>query len=205
MIMGKMDVHHSSENKKWETPDAFFGAMDALFHFDLDTCSTAETAKVKKFISPEQDTFTTEWEGKSCWMNPEYGDSESPCKANCEKKKCVKRGHHISEYVPGIKDFLIRAIGQAKAVKGRTVVVLLPARVDTEWFQHVFQNAELILFLRGRLTFKAGNSTDPAPFPSAIAVFGKRPGDEVFEALSEWGNVIDPKDGGIILYTGAKR
>lgn len=203
--MGNMDIHHSSDNRNWETPDGFYRAMDALFHFDLDTCATKETAKFKRFISPEQDTFKTEWKGMACYMNPCYGKSEQPCKAGCEKKGCKKRGHHISEYVPGIEDFLDRAIEQAKKVEGRTVVVLLPARIDTEWFQNVFTCAELILFIRGRLTFKAGECTDPAPFPSAVAVFGTRPSDDVFESLAEWGNVIDPKEGGILLYNGGRR
>jgi len=204
-MTGKMDVHHSSDNRNWETPDGFFKFIDGLFHFDLDVCATPETAKVKRFISPEQDMFKTEWEGKSCYMNPCYGDSEAPCKPNCSKKKCVKRGHHNDEYIPGICDFVLRAIDQANAVKGRTVVCLIPARVDTEWFQHVFSEGELILFVRGRLTFKSGDSKDPAPFPSAVVVFGKRPADSVFEELSSLGNVIDPKEGGIIVYTGGKR
>lgn len=204
-MAGKMDVHHSSDNRNWETPDEFFAFLDGLFRFDLDVCATAETAKVKRFISPEQDTFKTEWKGKSCYMNPCYGDSEAPCKANCTKKKCVKRGHHNAEFIPGIREFIERAVEQAQSVEGRTVVCLLPARIDTEWFQLVFRNAELILFIRGRLTFKSGDSKDPAPFPSAVAVFGKRPEDSVFEELSSLGNVIDPKEGGVIIYSGGKK
>ena len=49
----------------------------------------------------------------------------------------------------------VRKAAESKAL----VVMLLPARTDTAWFQ----------FIRGRLKFGDGNS--PAPFPSMIVVF----------------------------------
>ena len=52
--------------------------------------------------------------------------------------------------------------------KGATVVCLVPSRTDTAWW-HDYAMEGSITFLRGRLKF--GESTNSAPFPSAIVVF----------------------------------
>ena len=87
-----------------------------------------------------------------------------------------------------------RWIEKAKnsAKDGTTVVCLLPARTDTKWFQLVWE-AKYIVFVHGRLKF--GKATTPAPFPSAIAVFGDEedlPPDRELTFLAEHGTVVRP-------------
>jgi hypothetical protein len=69
---------------------------------------------------------------------------------------------------PEIERWVAKA-ERAAEEQGTTLVCLLPARVDAEWWWEHCVGAE-IRFLRGRLRF--GNR--PAPFPSAIVVFGRR-------------------------------
>lgn len=72
-----------------------------------------------------------------------------------------------------------RQIGKwvEKAAKSRaTVVMLLPARTDTKWFHDYCLPYGEIEFLRGRLKF--GGCENSAPFPSMVAVFGKRKGGD---------------------------
>ncbi len=53
--------------------------------------------------------------------------------------------------------------------KGKTVVLLIPARTDTAaWHDYIMLSSD-IRFIRGRLKF--GGSKNPAPFPSAVVVF----------------------------------
>ncbi len=53
------------------------------------------------------------------------------------------------------------------------LIMLVPARPDTRWFQHeTLPYATGLCFWRGRLTF---SGSDPAPFPSLIIYFGQRP------------------------------
>jgi phage N-6-adenine-methyltransferase len=64
----------------------------------------------------------------------------------------------------------------AKAYEeSQTVVCLVPARVDTAWFQDlcIGVGAE-IRFIRGRLKF--GNATNSAPFPSAVVIYKAKVG-----------------------------
>ena len=49
------------------------------------------------------------------------------------------------------------------------VVMLIPARTDTKYWQDYVMKASEIHFVRGRLKF--GDSVNPAPFPSAVIVF----------------------------------
>lgn len=68
-----------------------------------------------------------------------------------------------------------REIGQwvqkayESAQAGATVVCLLPARTDTQWWHRYVLKASEVRFIAGRLKF--GGSTSSAPFPSAVVVF----------------------------------
>lgn len=57
--------------------------------------------------------------------------------------------------------------------KGTTVVMLLPCRPDVSWFHDYILGKAEIRFVRGRLKF--GGSSNSAPFPSMVVVFGKAP------------------------------
>ena len=56
-----------------------------------------------------------------------------------------------------------------EAGKGKRVVLLIPSRTDTRWWQNDIMKAKEIRFIKGRLKF--GGSKTSAPFPSAIAIF----------------------------------
>jgi phage N-6-adenine-methyltransferase len=134
-----VSVHFSSATDMWATPMSFFKEWDAKFKFETDVCANENNAKCEKFYSPEQNGLLQDWTG-SCWMNPPYG-----------------RG--IGEWIKKAHD---------SAVRGATVVCLLPARTDTRWWHDYCVKGE-ITFIRGRLKF--GDATNPAPFPSAVVVF----------------------------------
>lgn len=133
------NVMFSSKTCEWETPIEFFKKLDAKYHFTLDVCATKENAKCEKFFTREDDALTREWNGV-CWMNPPYGR---------EIGKWVKKAFET-------------------ALRGGTVVCLLPARTDTSWWHDYCMKGE-ITFVRGRLKF--GGCSNSAPFPSAVVVF----------------------------------
>ena len=62
----------SSKTDCWETPQWLFDKYNAIYHFDLDACATADNAKCERFFSPEQDGLAQEWTG-AVWCNPPYG------------------------------------------------------------------------------------------------------------------------------------
>jgi site-specific DNA-methyltransferase (adenine-specific) len=57
-----------------------------------------------------------------------------------------------------------------EAEKGNMVIMLIPARTDTQWFHDIILKFNYeVTFLRGRLKF--GDGKNPAPFPCMIVKF----------------------------------
>lgn len=71
------DVMFSSRTDMWETPAAFFRALDAEFHFTVDVCAVPENAKCKVFYTPEQDDLVQNWGGAAGAILRMAGGSEN--------------------------------------------------------------------------------------------------------------------------------
>ena len=134
-----MSVHFSSKTDLWYTPQDFFKKYDDVYKFETDVCATDDNAKCAKYYTEEMDGLSQEWRGV-CWMNPPYGRTIS---------KWMKKAYESS-------------------LTGATVVCLVPARTDTNWWHNYAMKGD-IEFIRGRLKF--GGSKNSAPFPSAVVVF----------------------------------
>ena len=137
------ELHFKSEKQTWETPLDFFSKLDQLFSFTLDACASSDNAKVGNYYTVEQNALIKDWQGV-VWCNPPYGR---------EQVKFIQKAYDES------------------VKHGSIVVCLIPARPDTKvWQDLIFDKANQICFIKGRLKF--GNSKDAAPFPSALVVFG---------------------------------
>lgn len=53
--------------------------------------------------------------------------------------------------------------------EGTVVVMLIPARTDTQYFHDYIQYRSEVRFIRGRLKF--GEAENGAPFPSMIVIY----------------------------------
>jgi len=73
----------SSATVEWETPQDFFDALDAEFHFTLDPCSTDENAKCAKHYTREDDGLSKDWTGETVYCNPPYGKEMPRWIAKC--------------------------------------------------------------------------------------------------------------------------
>lgn len=51
----------SSKKMDYCTPQGFFDALNAEFHFTLDAAATEKSAKCKNFYTPETDGLTSPW------------------------------------------------------------------------------------------------------------------------------------------------
>ena len=133
---------YSSRSEEWSTPQELFERLDREFHFSLDAAASRENAKCGKFFDKQADGLKQSWAGETVWCNPPYGRQ--------------------------IGAFMRKALTESRA-PGTTVVMLVPARTDTNWFhQFVYRRAEL-RFIRGRLKF--GGAQNGAPFPSMLVIY----------------------------------
>ena len=134
----------SSNTDEWATPQALFAALDAEFGFTLDPCALPCSAKCERYFTPDDDGLSRPWEGV-VFMNPPYG-------------------RDIGKWVE--KAWL-------EALRGATVVCLIPARTDTAYWHDFVMKADEVRFIRGRLHFGGDHerTAHNAPFPSAVVVF----------------------------------
>jgi phage N-6-adenine-methyltransferase len=148
------NIHFSSQSNEWQTPIDLFQKLDQEFNFDFDTAASDTNHLCKKFFTMENSALDKNWAdyGKVFWCNCPYGR---------EIGKFVKKSYEQS-------------------LLGVTVVLLIPARVDTKWFYNYCSKGE-VRFLKGRIKFvnptfpsfrEDGDfKLSPAPFPSAVVVF----------------------------------
>lgn len=131
----------------WETPQDFFNKYNDIYGFTVDVCCVPETAKCTRFYTPFENGLEQDWSKDICWMNPPYGR---------EIGAWVKKAYEESQ-------------------RGATVVCLLPARTDTNWWWNYCMKGS-IEFIRGRLKFRGKNKdgiyvNHNATFPSAVVIF----------------------------------
>ena len=145
-------VHEApvSLSVEWYTPRWIFEALKVKF--DLDPCHpypAIDWVPCAQSFNIHDDGLGSPWPpGAFVWMNPPYGDPEHPCKKNCTKKRCIKRGHHNELYRPGMIDWM------KKMAEHNNGIALVFARTDTEWFHKYVSNAATaVLFLEGRVKF----------------------------------------------------
>ena len=151
MTKGFTSGMRSSLDDTWTTPRTFFDELNKEFNFTLDAAALKSSALVPNYLGPDheyewrRDALTVEWDGASeggaVYLNPPYG-------------------RQISKFV---------AKADAESKKGITVVCLVPARTDTNWWWDSCIHHEVI-FIKGRIKFSGAG---PAPFPSAIIVMGR--------------------------------
>jgi site-specific DNA-methyltransferase (adenine-specific) len=139
------DVMFSSASNEWTTPKWLFEQLDAEFHFTLDPCSTDENHLCDKYFTIKENGLLMPWKDNVVFVNPPYGSA--------------------------LKDWVKKCFDE-NYLNNTTVVLLMPARVDTKFFHSYIYNRAEIRFLKGRLKFS--NSKNSAPFPSMIVVFKNR-------------------------------
>lgn len=137
----------SSENMNWCTPQDFLNKLDREFHFVLDAAATEKSAKCARYFTPETDGLSQSWDvGGAVFCNPPYG-------------------RQIGAWVEKAYTEATRG--------GFTVVLLIPARTDTQYFHDFIYRKAEIRFIRGRLKFtdEEGNAKQSAPFPSMVVIY----------------------------------
>ena len=172
--MDKWETLFSSVDHGWRTPPELFEQINQVCCFDLDGAASPENALCPYYMSKEDSALSPGrvWPGERVWVNPPYG-------------KATGR-------------FVAAAREQARK-HSKLVVLLVPARTDTRWWQDCAMDASAIFLIRGRIRFLRGDGSDgggaspqqvlfgealaealeeganAAPFPSALLVFNRWP------------------------------
>ena len=137
----KAETLFSKNSDEWQSPLGLFQDLDREFHFDLDACATHENHMVDAYFTKDEDGLEQNWGGHTVWCNPPYSQIKKWV------RKCYYEGHQPNT----------------------TVVLLVPSRTDTKWFQNYVLHRAEIRFIKGRLRFNGSNNN--APFPSALIIY----------------------------------
>jgi len=145
-----MRVEHRSTKTDHLTPDSILELVRSFAPIELDPCTSKENPTRAKYIRTREcspDGLETAWHEFDglVYVNPPYGR---------------RKGQRCKEWVD-------KAISEYQ--QGAEIIMLLPARTDTQWFQLAMLHG-FVLFVRGRITFKG--QSNGAPFPSALVYFG---------------------------------
>lgn len=118
------------DTDEWRTPDDLFEKIAWQFGpFDLDAAATKENAKAPTFYTKKDNGLEQLWFG-NVWINPPYSAPGPWCKVAAHYTYIENKTDH-----------------------GGSVVMLLPAAVDTEWFHMWVVPFAAWAPLRGRISF----------------------------------------------------
>lgn len=158
---------YSNESPDWHVPAAIVDAVVTLFtEIDLDPCSNAYGAEAnvpaKHHFTAADDGLSRDWNGKIVLKTP-YGREIGKWTARLKHE--ISNGH-ISE-----------------------AVVMIPAQVDTRWFNDVGKEGYLWCAVEGG----PAPETKTAPFPYAIFYIGSRL-DEFYHIFKRFGPIYRSLD-----------
>lgn len=137
----------SSASTTWATPEEFLRRLHrAVGEVDLDPCSPGKPrsrVQAARHYTLRENGLARAWRGR-VFMNPPYGR--------------------------GIGRWIAKARAEVEVGHAEWVIGLIPARTDTRWWHDHVAGLAHAWLLRGRLAF--GDGTAPAPFPSAVVLWG---------------------------------
>lgn len=157
-----MRIMGSSESPEWYTPQDIIEYVLKLFgEIDTDPCSNSHedpNVPAKTIFTKEDNGLSKEWYGK-LYLNPPYGTE--------------------------IGKWIVKLLQEHKDGRVEESISLLPGRIDTSWFQPLYEH--LMCNVRGRIQFS--NAQYSAPFPSIIVYIGKRK-DEFIDVFQKVGPIM---------------
>ena len=137
----------------YETPPEVFNPLQKEFGITFDVCATPKNAKCQQFFTVSDNALEKDWNGV-CWMNPPFGRE--------------------------MKKWVIKAWTESQ--KGVTVICLLPARTNTNWWHDYCMKGE-VRFIRGEVKFVG--CKNGLWLPMAIVIFNRQTPNKALQRTLE--------------------
>ena len=153
-------VRQSANTKSnWRTPPHIFEYWNARYNFTLDAAADEHNHLHHNYLDEKYDAVSNRWPGfrlvkdsPVAWCNPPYGKG-------------------IDRWISAF----IREWGN-----GYTILALLPAATDTQWWREVWRTASRIYLLDQRISFinpETGLPVNGNPTASAFVAWHPAPYD----------------------------
>ena len=139
-----------SQSVEYGTPPDFFRKLNDIFSFQFDPCAfESNTLQMPHYYTKEDDGLLREWPSESTFINPPFGKNNGIVRW-IKKMRKMSEINHKTPYV-----------------------MLLPARLETSWFQDelwdfgVFVELRHVYVLKGRLKFVNADK-NPKSYPHIV-------------------------------------
>ncbi|MEH6711602.1 MAG: DNA N-6-adenine-methyltransferase [Paraglaciecola polaris] len=193
--MSHQNVNQTSGNVEIYTPGNLIElAKRVMGPIDLDPASSIvanRTVGAAKIYTKRGNGLAKPWFG-NVWMNHPWGAKENKCKTHCDKTICKKRGHHLTQALPGNAAWIEKLITEYESGKVKQGMCITYASTSEKWFKPLTDYP--ICFLHGRTSFLTpeGDELNQNTKGCAITYFGEQYSkfDTVF---SEVGAVMFPR------------
>lgn len=129
----------------WSTPPEFFAAVDRLCRFELDAAASEDNALCARYWTEEDDGLSQEWKGR-VFVNPPYSK---------------------------VRYWTRKAAAEFECGNADLVVMLVPVRTSTRWWQNAVKSEAQVAYVPNRLYFTSDKGvTGRAGFDSALLCWG---------------------------------
>ena len=168
-------VLFSSKDQTHRTPKVILDLVRKLGPIGLDPCASMEhqfaLVNYAGVRGEADDGLAVPWRGYGlAFCNPPYSRALGPW----TKKAADEFTSKVPYLFPDMEN--------------DELVLLVPARTDTRWFQENVLRCDAICFWKGRLCFVGSEAS--APFPSCLAYWGPRR-EKFREIFAPYGWVVD--------------
>ncbi len=144
------------KTSEYGTPLDFFNKLNSIFHFEYDPCAFPDNRLgTTLFCTKEGNGLGADWMWNT-FINPPFG---------------TKKGEQVVDWIRKMKE-------QSDKYPDKKYVMLLPTRIESNWFQEeIFKDPyALIYVIRGRLRFynpETNKNNDPHPMGSVLYIRGE--------------------------------
>lgn len=160
-------VMHSSKDSDWGTPPEMFDALDGLFKFGIDVAANAENRLCETWCGPDHDDPARKDGLTADWLQA-VADDHAYDVAFMNPSWSREQKQPIEPWIEAAYRWSRR---------GMTVVGVLPAAVQTRWWQAFARKADAIWFIPHRVSFVAppGRTSSSAGVNTAIVIWRPSP------------------------------
>jgi len=165
-VMGSIDLDPASSEEANKTVKAK--------HFHVCDMVLLNSHTGKLYLESINGGIDKEWYG-NVWMNHPFGRAETPCKHNCHKKICEKRGYHTNINIPGNEEWITKLVDSYESGEVASACCITYASTSEAWFRSLHDYYQCFPFTRTNYYLPDGTKKTGVTKGSVITYLGEDP------------------------------
>jgi len=113
------------------------------------------------------------WHGR-VWLNHPFGQPVAPCKTDCVKASCRKRGYHVTHGLPGSSNWINKFLAEYRVGRMEEGISIQYAATSEAWFRPLHNYARCWIYGRTNYMDADGRRQMGATKGSCLVYVGRR-------------------------------